>query len=232
MVKKIVIGSAGASGSVELLEHMGSDLSVVRNARQSYNAEWRTGVDKGSDERLIRYLNLNDHTSPFESVTATFGVCCPIFVARQWFRHRTASYNEVSGRYTTMDFGVWVPHKDHIGKQSKDNKQCREVSRGVFDRTQEQIQEKISESLYRSQEDYQDLIGMGCPKELARVVLPLATMTKFSVTSNLLNFLKFIKLRDHPHAQLEIQEYARAMKEILSEVFPVSVRTFEEARNA
>src|SRR5882672_11447942 len=89
-------------GYVRLVDHMGGDLSVVRAARNSYDAAWRAGLDEGGDAKLIRYLYRNRHTTPFEAVTFTFEVCAPIFVFRQWHRHRTWSYNEVSARYTEL----------------------------------------------------------------------------------------------------------------------------------
>ena len=96
-------------GYVRLVDHMGSDLSVVRAARVSYDADWRTGEDEGKDAKLIHYLMKNHHTSPFESVTFTFEVKAPIFVFRQWHRHRTWAFNEVSARYSKLPEEFYVP---------------------------------------------------------------------------------------------------------------------------
>src|SRR5678815_1755750 len=116
-------------GWVRLVDHMGSDLSIVRAARVSYDAAWRTGEDEKSDEKLLRYLWNHAHTSPFEAVTFTFEVKAPIFVFRQWHRHRTQSYNEMSARYTELPEEFYVPRLEDIGEQSKFNKQAREMNR-------------------------------------------------------------------------------------------------------
>lgn len=114
-------------GYVRLVDHMGNDLSIVRSARVSYNADWRTGEDEGKDEKLIHYLVKNHHTSPLESVQFTFQVKAPIFVFRQWHRHRTQSYNEVSARYTELPEEFYIPAVEHIGEQSSSNKQMRNI---------------------------------------------------------------------------------------------------------
>jgi flavin-dependent thymidylate synthase len=115
-------------GFVRLVDSMGGDLSVVRAARVSYDAAWRAGEDQGSDKRLIGYLWNHRHTSPFEAVTFTFEVKAPIFVLRQWVRHRTWSYNELSARYRELPDEFYVPQPEMIGVQSKDNKQARNIA--------------------------------------------------------------------------------------------------------
>jgi thymidylate synthase ThyX len=113
-------------GYVRLTDNMGDDLSVVRAARVSYDADWRAGEDEGKDKKLIEYMISHGHTSPFEAVTFTFEVKAPIFVFRQWHRHRTWSYNELSARYGELPAEFYVPHESCIGTQSKSNKQGRE----------------------------------------------------------------------------------------------------------
>src|SRR3970040_2099441 len=115
-------------GYCRLVEHMGSDLSIVRAARVSYNADWRAGEDESKDEKLIKYLWKNRHTSPFEAVTLTFEVKEPIFGFRQWHRHRTQSYNEVSARYTELEDEFYSPNPRMIGQQSVTNKQVRDLT--------------------------------------------------------------------------------------------------------
>lgn len=115
-------------GHVRLVEAMGNDLSIVRSARVSYNAEWRAGEDESKDEKLIRYLYNNRHTTPFESVVFTFEVKAPIFVFRQWHRHRTWSYNEISARYTELPEDFYVPKARLIGVQDTRNKQARTIT--------------------------------------------------------------------------------------------------------
>ena len=112
-------------GLVMLVDHMGSDLSVVRNARVSYNSEWRAGEDEGSDARLINYLMRHGHNTPFESATVTFEIIAPIFVLRQWHRHRTQSYNELSARYKELGCEFFLPELHTITEQALDNKQMR-----------------------------------------------------------------------------------------------------------
>lgn len=212
-------------GYVRLVDSMGNDLSVVRSARVSYDAEWRAGEDEGKDAKLINYLMRNRHTSPFESVTFTFEVKAPIFVFRQWHRHRTWSFNEISARYAELPEEFYVPHKSKITEQSVNNKQQR---------TDEEIEcaglcsviiRQLCEESFKT---YRDLIDMGCPRELARGVLPVNTYSKMFATIDLHNLLGFIRLRDHSHAQYEIQVYAQAMLELIRDIVPVSVAAFEE----
>ena len=108
-------------GHVRLVESMGSDLSIVRNARVSYDAEWRAGDDDGKDAKLLNYLLKNHHTSPFESCVFTFDVRAPIFIFRQWHRHRTWSFNEISARYSELPEEFYVPELDQITTQSATN---------------------------------------------------------------------------------------------------------------
>ena len=112
-------------GLVRLVDHMGSDLSVVRSARVSYDAEWRAGEDEDKDAKLLNYMVKNGHTSPFESVVFTFEVKAPLFVIRQWQRHRTMAFSEVSGRYTEMKDEYYLPDVGQITTQSASNKQMR-----------------------------------------------------------------------------------------------------------
>jgi thymidylate synthase (FAD) len=126
MVEQAMIIDVLDHGFVRLVDHMGDDLSIVRAARVSYDAAWRAGEDQGSDERLIRYLWKNHHTTPFEAVTFTFEVKAPIFVLRQWHRHRTWSYNELSARYSELPEEYYVPDPKNIGcAESEANKQGR-----------------------------------------------------------------------------------------------------------
>lgn len=212
-------------GHVRLVDHMGSDLSIVRSARVSYNAEWRSGEDAGKDAKLINYLMKNQHTTPFESVTFTFEVKSPIFVFRQWHRHRTWSYNEVSARYTELPEEYYIPAENVITMQSTSNKQMR------TDEVHPQaglIRQIMEESNARSFVAYKQLLELGCARELARSVLPVATYSHMFGTVNLLNLLKFLGLRVHAHAQMEIRVYAEAMLELIRPIVPVSVAAWEE----
>jgi thymidylate synthase (FAD) len=212
-------------GFVRLIDTMGNDLSIVRNARVSYDAAWRAGEDEGSDAKLIRYLLLNGHNTPFESVTATFEVKAPIFVFRQWHRHRTQSYNEISARYKELPEEFYVPELEQITTQSTDNKQMRTDEQNPKAQT---IINTIKANNEYAFEAYRDLIEDGCPRELARSVLPVGTYSHMFATANLFNWMRFLKERMHPHAQYEIRVYAQAICEMLEVVAPVAMRTFKE----
>lgn len=216
-------------GYVRLVDHMGNDLSIVRSARVSYDADWRSGEDEGKDEKLIKYLYKNHHTSPFEAVQFTFEVKAPLFVFRQWHRHRTWSYNEVSARYTEMEDEFYVPDADKIGKQSASNKQVRDLNvdfTDSLDRDEERLMYTIGCS--KSVELYKHLLGSGWPRELARMVLPLSMYSRMFASVNLNNLLKFLALRDHNHAQWEIQEYAKALRQLVTPIVPVTMKVVEE----
>lgn len=214
------------SGFVRLVEHMGSDLSIVRAARVSYNADWRTGDDEKADERLIRYLLKNRHTSPFEAVVFTLEIKCPIFIARQWHRHRTWSYNEVSARYTALDEGFYVPAPEHITEQAKDNKQARTT---VEHARSGEFSARILAACAAATAEYKALLADGCPRELARSVLPVAAYTRFFGTIDLHNLMHFLRLRLNPHAQWEMRQYAEAIVKLIEPVTPIAVAAFRES---
>ena len=216
-------------GYIRLVDYMGSDLSIARNARVSYDAAWRAGEEPGSDARLIHYLLRNGHNTPFEAATVTFEVKAPIFVFRQWHRHRTQSYNELSARYKELPEEVYIPSPEIIGKQSEHNKQMRDIIADMTDeetrRREEEIQ-RVQEHAHASFELYHWLMGRGWPRELARGVLPLATYSHMFATANLFNWMRFMKERLHEHAQWEIREYAIAISGIMELLFPVAMTAF------
>jgi len=212
-------------GFVRLVDSMGSDLSVVRSARVSYDAEWRTGEDAGKDEKLIRYLIKNRHTSPFESATFTFEVKAPIFVFRQWHRHRTWSFNEVSARYSELPDEFYVPALDQITTQSTSNKQMRTTK---INKNADVIERRIRTNNNRSFETYRYLLEDGCPRELARTVLPVGTYSHMFATVDLHNLFHFLRLRMHDHSQYEIRVYAEAILRLIEPIVPVSVKSFKE----
>jgi thymidylate synthase (FAD) len=221
-------------GFVRLVDSMGDDLSVVRAARVSYDAAWRTGEDEGSDKRLINYLWKNHHTSPFEAVTLTFEVKAPIFVFRQWHRHRTWSYNELSARYRELPEEFYVPDPSLIGKQSTSNKQMRDLDghavEGAISRAPEvQLVQTHCETAFKL---YRGLLEMGWPRELARSVLPVNTYSHMFASVNLLNLFRFLTLRVHPHAQHEIRVYAEAMRALARNVAPVCVEAWDRSVQA
>lgn len=209
---------------VDLVSSMGDDLSIVNAARVSYGGysdEW-----KDRDARLIKYLLKNKHTSPFEHVTFTFYVKVPIFIARQWMRHRTWSYNEVSYRYKQPEMEFFVPHKWR--QQSNDNKQ---VTEGEIDaQAQRQATTYANAAYEHAKHTYQELLDLGVGRELARMVLPVGIYTEFYGTVNLHNLLKFIELRDHEHAQPEIAWCAKRLRELAEAAVPRTISIWEELR--
>jgi thymidylate synthase (FAD) len=210
-------------GFVRLVDHMGSDLSIVRAARVSYDADWRAGEDEGKDAKLISYLLKNKHTSPFEAVTFTFEVKAPIFVFRQWHRHRTWSYNEVSARYTELDEGYYVPAPANITTQSSDNKQMRTATQHQY---ADMLAKDIDVSCNEGFRAYRRLLSNGCPRELARSVLPVAAYSRMFATVDLHNLLHFLRLRMHSHAQYEIRVYAEAIHKIITTIVPATMGAF------
>jgi thymidylate synthase (FAD) len=217
-------------GFVRLVDSMGTDLSVVRAARVSYDAAWRAGEDQGSDAKLIRYLWNHHHTTPFEAVTFTFEIKAPIFVFRQWHRHRTWSYNELSARYKELPEEFYLPKPEHIGVQSASSKQARDIAitgDTMLDQRRVEV-EHAREVMEGAFAQYRRLLEGGWPRELARSVLPVATYSHMFATVNLLNLLKFLTLRCDGHAQYEIRVYAEAMRELIRPIVPVCVAAWEE----
>lgn len=210
-------------GFIRLVDYLGSDQRIVQSARVSYGEGTKTvRQDKG----LINYLLRNDHTSPFEQVVFTFHVKAPIFVARQWVRHRTARMNEISGRYSVMKDECYVPAADKIALQSDDNKQGRKAE-PVDAETAAKVQamlEKNSEETFRT---YNELLEMGIAREIARINLPLSMYTEFYWEIDLHNLFHFLALRLDGHAQYEIRAYAEVMFEIVKAVCPLAAEAFE-----
>ena len=196
-------------GYVRLVDWMGDDLSVVRAARVSFDAAWRAGEEQGSDRRLINYLWKHRHTSPFEAVTFTFEVKAPIFVLRQWMRHRTWSYNELSARYRELPEEFYVPRPEMIGVQSRDNKQARDLTAPIDRAENEKSAQMIEDACRLTLQCYKALLGRSVPRELARSVLPVATYSHMFGSVNLLNLLHFLSLRSDAAAQYEIRVMLR-----------------------
>lgn len=215
-------------GFVRLVDSMGSDLSVVRAARVSHDAAWRAGEDQGGDARLIGYLWRNHHTTPFEAVTFTFEIKAPIFVFRQWHRHRTWSYNELSGRYRELPEEFYLPDPDQVGVQAVKNKQGRDTSDTETALIRADEIEVVRRTCENAFVQYRGLLASGWPRELARMVLPVNTYSHMFATVDLLNLMKFLTLRCDAHAQYEIRVYAAAMRDLARTVAPVSIGAWEK----
>lgn len=211
-------------GFVELVDKMGNDVAVVDAARVSISSLEVKAV--ASDRQLIRYLLRHIHTSPFEQCTLKFRAKMPLFVARQWVRHRTAAINEMSARYGVLPEEFYIPQLEDIQVQSKNNKQGRgealpqeeaECIRRIF--------ETESSDAYAV---YQDLLSKGTARELARAVLPVNIYTQWYWTINLWNLMHFLRLRMDAHSQKEIRVYADAMYEMVKDYFPICMEAFDD----
>lgn len=204
-------------GFVRLVDFMGSDLAVSRAARVSYDSPPRE-----EDTKLINYLWKNRHTTPFESVHFTFEIKAPIFVFRQWHRHRTWSYNELSARYRELPEEVYMPD---FRAQSKINKQGSDGH--IEPAIAEALKQEFAASYERAFIVYRAALKEGVAKEIARSILPVATYSHMFASVNLLNLLKFFSLRSDAHAQYEIRVYSDAMKELIRPIVPICLDAFE-----
>lgn len=222
-------------GFVYLVDYMGNDESIEQAARVSYG----TGTRKVSETRgLIRYLRRHEHTTPFEMVEFKFHAKMPIFVARQWVRHRTASINEYSGRYSIMDNEFYIPEPEVMGSQSKTNRQGRGES--VNRNEAIIIRQLLLDDAIRNYGDYEYMLnddGKGNPvdpnrdmlaKELARMNLSLNFYTQWYWKIDLHNLFRFLHLRADPHAQYEIAEYAKGMSNVLKDAVPIAYEAFTD----
>lgn len=210
-------------GFVGLIDVMGSDADIDRAARCSYGQ----GTRSVSDMRgLIRYLVRHLHTSPLEMVELKFHLKMPIFVMRQHVRHRTASLNEYSGRYSEMTDEFYLPERERFQSQHKDNKQAS------GDQLNEQhtlvMQAEMVDLNEASYTQYQNHLESGLARELARIQLPLSNYSELYWKIDLKNFLHYIKLRLHPHAQYEIRVFAEAMWELVKPLIPITAEAFED----
>lgn len=215
-------------GFVELVDHMGNDLSVSRSARVMPDAVWRDDLGGQTDAGLIRYMLKHKHSTPFEHVQFTFHIKAPIFVFRQWQRHRTFSYNELSARYSELPDEYYIPDLDKIGKQSTENKQGRLLIENPNERYGQLYVYKAS--CEEAFSDYHYLLKQGWPRELARGVLPLSTYSRMIASVNLWNLMKFFALRSDEHAQYEIRVYSDAMKELIKPLVPVCMKAWENLK--
>jgi thymidylate synthase (FAD) len=211
-------------GFVRLVDYMGGDQRIVQSARVSYGAGTKSyRQDKG----LINYLLRNDHTSPFEQVALTFHTKMPVFVARQWVRHRTARLNEISGRYSVMTDEFYLPEGNAVAPQAADNKQGREAD-GFDEATREEIRTAMAQQQREAYDGYEGLLERDVARELARINLPLSMYTEWYWQIDLHNLFHFLRLRMDMHAQYEIRVYAEAMFEITKKVCPIAVEAFDE----
>ncbi len=205
-------------GFVSLVDYMGSDSCIERAARVSYGF----GTRKTQQTRgLLRYLRRHLHTTPSEMVELKFHCCMPMFVARQWIRHRTANVNEYSGRYSLMPMLFYTPSEEQLQKQTSKNRQGRSGESVEATEYAEAVQRwnTIREA---SRDTYEWMTGNEIARELARIDLPLSTYTQWYWKIDMHNLMHFLRLRVDSHAQWEIQEYGRVMAGMLKRVAPLS----------
>jgi thymidylate synthase (FAD) len=197
-------------GSICMVDIMGNDFRVLEAARISTGSKAIKGKEK--DVELINYLMENEHHTPFEKIVFEFHIKCPIFVARQWFRHRIGSFNEVSGRYKEIPWEVYKPNKWRY--QSSKNKQGSE---GFIEDpvTSSNAEDLLNNSYEVAQQAYEELLRQGISRELARLVMPVGIYTEFFWTVNFRSLMNFLKLRMDSHAQLEIRQYANTIYDLL-----------------
>ncbi len=213
-------------GFVRLVDYMGDDSAIVQAARVSYGEGTK---NVSSDRQLIRYLMRHRHTTPFEMCEVKFHVKLPIFVARQWIRHRTANVNEISGRYSEMVDEFYLPELDQIRPQSVINKQGRSDS--TFDPQEGlEIQNQLGGTQQELYKKYKDVLGKNLARELSRINLPLSLYTEWYWKIDLHNLFHFLHLRLDSHAQYEIRVFAEAMATITKELFPIAYEAFEDYR--
>jgi len=226
-------------GFIRVIDYMGNDSSVVQAARVSYGA----GTKKvNADKGLINYLMAHRHTTPFEMCEIKFHIKLPIFIARQWIRHRTASINEYSARYSIMEDEFYIPKAEHLAAQSKVNHQGRDEARTLTGDEQKQVLEILKKDAATSYKHYLEMINQdaegnivddskdGLARELARMNLPVNCYTQWYWKIDLHNLLHFLRLRADSHAQYEIRAYAEIMLDLVQKWVPHCFEAFMKHR--
>ena len=224
------------SGFIRVMDYMGDDTAITQSARVSYGE----GTKKVSNDKgLIRYLMKNWHTTPFEMCEIKLHIKLPIFIARQWIRHRTANVNEYSARYSILDKEFYIPKPQHMSSQSTTNKQGR--GSNLSKKDTERFLKILKDDAERNYKHYEDMLNenqsgeiknddkTGLSRELARINLTLNTYTQWYWKIDLHNLLHFLYLRDDPHAQYEIQAYAEIiLNKIVKRWVPYTYDAFKE----
>tara|TARA_B100001250_G_scaffold31099_1_gene25479 strand:+ start:201 stop:1148 length:948 start_codon:yes stop_codon:yes gene_type:complete len=224
-------------GFIRVVDYMGDDSSIVQSARVSYGK----GTKKVStDAGLIKYLMRHRHSTPFEMCEIKYHVKLPIFVARQWIRHRTANVNEYSARYSILDKEFYLPSKENLAAQSTSNRQGRGTV--INGKQADNILEMLKKDAEQTYNNYEAMLNerydgtvideanQGLARELARMNLTLNTYTQWYWKTDLLNLLNFLSLRADSHAQYEIRAYAEAMTETLKKWVPITFEAFMDYR--
>ena len=224
-------------GFIRVIDYMGNDTSIVQAARVSYGKGTK---QVSTDSGLIKYLMRHWHSTPFEMCEIKYHVKLPIFIARQWIRHRTANVNEYSARYSILDKEFYLPKKEHLAAQSKNNRQGRgEVLEGD---QANKVLSLLKDDAERTYDNYETMLNErydgsvvdenehGLARELARMNLTLNTYTQWYWKTDLLNLMNFLRLRADSHAQYEIRAYADAMLDTLKSWVPITYDAFLDYR--
>lgn len=216
-------------GKLELVDHVGSDLTIVNSARVSFGVHKSELDDK--DRKLIRYLIKHKHTSTLEHCFVTFRVKVPLFIRSQHHRHRTWSYNEISRRYTAEKLEFYEPKafrtQHESNRQASNENQLIDPKIGSYGKTASETIKIFHNEAFNL---YNELMDAGVCREQARGVLPQNLYTEYYASANLNNILKFIELRSHEGAQWEIQKVAEGMLKILEELYPETLKAYNEVR--
>ena len=225
------------SGFIRVIDYMGDDSAIVQSARVSYGE----GTKKVSNDKgLIRYLMKNWHTTPFEMCEIKFHIKLPIFIARQWIRHRTANVNEYSARYSILDKEFYLPAPEHLASQSQANRQGRgDILEG---NQAKHVLDLLKSDAEKNYINYESMLNQrydgtvidenrtGLARELARMNLTLNTYTQWYWKTDLLNLMNFLRLRADDHAQYEIRAYADVMLDTLKRWVPITYEAFMDYR--
>lgn len=206
-------------GFVRLQDFAGGDLNVVNSARVSFG-KYHEEMEEG-DDKLINFLAKHRHGTPFESSWFHFHIKCPIFVAREWMRHRMSSFNEISGRYVKLEPEFYYPEnsREQYGKPGAYKfKEVYEPDLHTF----------LIEAYEKAYECYEELLELNVAKELARAVLPVGMYTEYYYSANARSLMNFLSLRNAENAMFEIRKYAEAMEQVFEEKMPVTYRCFVE----
>lgn len=216
-------------GFVRVIDYMGDDAAICQAARVSYGKGTKSVQN---DEGLIRYLMRHWHSTPFEMCEIKLHVKLPVFVARQWIRHRTANVNEYSARYSILDREFYIPARDALAAQSKVNNQGR--GDALDGEEADRVLRYLRDDAMRAYDHYEEMIGtegqQGLARELARMNLPANIYTQWYWKVDLHNLLHFLRLRADEHAQYEIRVYADAICQVVADWVPAAFKAFEDYR--
>lgn len=216
-------------GSVDLVEAWGSDESIIKAARMSTNKGFQ-GWEQ--DFKLLKYLYEHKHMTPFEMAGMTIEVKAPIFVFREWHRHRTQSYNEMSARYIPLPDENYIPTLDRLLMTGGTNKQAQSAGTTLDTNEATVFQAELYQQYQKVQWLYESAIQHGVPKELARLIVPVGRYSKMRASANLRNWLTFLTLRMDAAAQWEIRQYANAVGTIVADMFPKTWELFSGEKHA